>query len=99
MSQAVERAVSLGIDPQTAEAVVRAFERLSQRTGRSFNPAEWTRTVWLAEADRYRRAKSAEAHFSLLLHLDRLRCEWEAKAASGTRGWSPGPVGERLTKR
>lgn len=99
MSQAVERATSLGIEPQVAEAVCAAFVKLSQRTGRAFDPAGWSRTVWLAEADRFRRAASPEAHYNLLLHLDRLRVEWEEKAGRGARGWSAGAIGERLTKR
>ncbi|MCC7493137.1 MAG: hypothetical protein IT204_12340 [Fimbriimonadaceae bacterium] len=97
--QAVAQAAEFGVDEATATAVVEAFTRLSQRAGRPFDPCTWSRTVWLAEADRCRRARSAEAHFSLLLHLQGLREQFEEKVRRGARAWEQGVVGERLTRR
>lgn len=105
MSDAIDRsaaiacAASYGIDEETALAVIQAFEKLAARSGRSFNPAGWSRTVWLAEADRWRRSKDEDSHFTLLLHLEELREGFEAKVARGARGWEKGVRGERLTKR
>jgi hypothetical protein len=96
---AVAAGVAFGIEPEVAEAVVRAYVDISRRSGRAHDPSTWSRTVWLAEADRWRRSPTKEAFFTLVLHLEELRAGWEAKATAGTRGWSAGPVGERLTKR
>ncbi len=98
-STVLDKALSCGIDEATATAVTAAFERLAQRTGRAFDPAGWSKTVWLAEADRWRRSANPDQHFSLLLHLNTLREQFEEKAARGARGWTRGTVGERLTKR
>ena len=93
------QAAEYGVDAATATAVIAAYQRLAQRCSRAFDPSTWSKTVWLAEADRWRRSPSPEAHFTLLLHLQELREEYEEKARRGARAWSPGEVGERLTKR
>ncbi len=80
-------------------AVLQAFEKLGARAGRTFEPAQWSKTVWLAEADRWRRSKDEETHLTLLLHLESLRQDFEAKVDRGARGWVKGERGERLTKR
>ena len=98
-SQAVARAAEFGISAEVAAGVCAAFERLAMRAGRSFDPLTWSKTVWLAEADRWNRAQSPAAHFTLLLHLERLREQFEEKVSRGARAWQAGEVGERLTKR
>ncbi len=98
-AEAVAAGVAFGVSETTAGAVVAAFERLSQRSGRSFDPRTWSRTVWLAEADRFERSPSPEKHYALLLHVQELREQFEDKARRGARAWSRGEVGERLTKR
>ncbi|MBI5830919.1 MAG: hypothetical protein HZB16_01235 [Armatimonadetes bacterium] len=96
--KAVARGVELGIEPEVAAAVVSAYEGVGRTLGRSYDPALWSKTVWLAEADRWRRSPDAATHHTLLLHLQRLGDTWEAKAKRGARGWDPGQTGERLTK-
>ncbi|MBI2301730.1 MAG: hypothetical protein HYU66_22740 [Armatimonadetes bacterium] len=83
----------------TARAVTAAYARASAQLGREFDPTTWSNTVWKAEAERYERAGDADAHYTLVLHLHRLREQWEALARGGRRGWQRGTVGERLTKR
>jgi len=97
--QAVAQGVACGIKAETAAAVVDAYRRVSTTNGRRYDPSTWSRTVWLAEADRWVRTGDAEAHLTLVLHLERLRGDWEAKATAGARGWVAGTVGERLSKR
>lgn len=96
---AVARAAEFGIGEATAGAVADAFERLTARTGREFEPASWSRTVWLAEADRYERSRDRDSHFTLLLHLEGLREQFEERVERGARGFGKGVTGERLTKR
>ena len=98
-SAAIACAASHGVDEATAAAVIVAFGKLGQRLEKSFDPAQWTKTVWLAEADRWERSKDEETHFSLLLHLEELRQDFEAKVNRGARGWTEGERGERLSKR
>lgn len=98
-SAAIACAASHGIEESTAVAVIEAFEKLSARLDKSFDPANWTKTVWLAEADRWQRSNDEETHFSLLLHLEELRQGFEEKVNRGARGWVKGERGERLTKR
>ncbi len=99
MPDAMEHAASFGIDAETARQVVDAFAKVAKQTGRRYDPTTWSKTVWLAEADRWRRSPSPEAHYSLLLQLERLRGQWEERYEQGKRGWFAGEVGERLTKR
>jgi len=96
--KATARGVEFGIEPEVAAAVVAAYEGVGRTLGRGYDPAGWSKTVWLAEADRWRRSPDAATHTTLLLHLQRLGDTWEAKAKRGARGWTPGSAGERLTK-
>ena len=98
-AEAVAAGVACGVSEATAGAVADAYAHLSQRCGRSFDPRTWSRTVWLAEADRCQRSKSPEQLYAMLLHLQDLREGFEEKVRRGARAWSPGEVGERLTKR
>jgi DNA-binding transcriptional LysR family regulator len=98
LQAAVAAGVSLGIGPEVAQAVAEAYQRLSAIAGRRYDPATWSRTVWLAEADRWRRSPDRDTFINLVLHLEQLRTAWEAKADRDARGWQPGVVGERLTK-
>ncbi len=98
-NEAVQRGVDLGIEPEVAAAVVDAFAGVGRTLGRQYDPATWSKTVWLAEADRWRRSPDPATHNTLLLHLQRLSDTWEAKAERGARGGNPGHVGERLAKR
>ncbi|NUQ02058.1 MAG: hypothetical protein HUU35_19595 [Armatimonadetes bacterium] len=96
---AIARAAEFGVSEATAGAVAEAFERLAARTGRAFEPAAWSHTVWLAEADRYERSRDRESHFTLLLHLEGLREQFEERVERGARGFGKGVNGQRLTKR
>jgi len=71
-SAAIACAATHGVEETTAMAVLQAFEKLGARAGRTFEPAQWSKTVWLAEADRWRRSKDEETHLTLLLHLESL---------------------------
>lgn len=97
--QAVARGIECGVSEATARAVVAAYERVARQVGREFDPRTWSLTVWEAEAERYERSADAESHYELILHLHRLREQWEDIYRHGRRGWRPGLVGERLTKR
>ena len=96
---AVRRGVECGVGEDTARAVADAYQRVAKQFDCAFDPSAWSNTIWEAESERYERSPSAEAHLTLLLHLHRLRDEWEAMYRRGARGWTAGHVGERLTKR
>lgn len=97
--EAIRSGVAFGVKEETARAVVQAYQKAAKQLGREFNPTTWSNTVWEAEAQRFERAHGVEAHYSLILHLQRLRVDWEEQYQRGSRGWHAGTVGERLTKR
>lgn len=98
-TQAIAQGTSFGISPEVSAAVVDAYLHISQRNGVRYDPGTWSKTVWLAEADRLRRSPSPESHRDLVLHLEELRGRWENLATRGVRGWQPGATGVRLSRR
>ncbi|HAZ62052.1 MAG TPA: hypothetical protein DCZ72_00345 [Armatimonadetes bacterium] len=91
--------VGFGISEEVATAVVDAYVEIGARAHRQFDPASWSRTVWYAEAARWERSPSPQAHATLVLSLQDLSERWEEMFGRNARGWRSGKVGERLTKR